>query len=161
MSYLKNSGYPFGGRILNIAYSDIGAAPKNSAEHFQIAAHLGFNALKGDVRITADGGLVMCHDAGITLDENGRASLVNILRGDTYTADVSAEDGIVSVKNIAYTGSISGYDDGLPALLMNMLDYSLDVCCPENPEARIFWDGKALRLDTGNRDGMYRIHVSV
>ena len=35
--------------------------------------------------------------------ENGRASLVNILRGDTYTADVSAEDGIVSVENIAYT----------------------------------------------------------
>ncbi len=370
VSNLKNSGYPFGGRILNIAYSDIGAAPMNTAEHFQLAAHLGFNSLKGDVRITADGGLVMCHDAGITLDENGRigrydrnnqllfrdlsftdvkameyaakadimghhakvcdfetyiricrdhekvayitvrdynipdmiagvmailrkynmegqsiinsftfealqevrkytdripgsnvfdigylpdmndlnrllslgngimtlfwytvgltkehwaeadgllaaaaeaelpvhmaivpsrepyefmlgkglqgfqlfrailpytrsdihfriavengtASLVNILRSDTYTADVSAENGIVSVKNISYTGSGAGYDDGLPALWMNQLDYRLDVCCQENPDARIFWDGSALRLDTGNRDGIYRIHVSV
>jgi len=370
MSNLKNSGYPFSGRVLNIAYSDIGAAPMNSAEHFQLAAHLGFNSLKGDVRITADGGLVMCHDAGITLDENGRigrydrnnqkmfrdlafadvkameyaamvepmghyarvcdfetyvricrdnekvayvtvrdynipdmiagviailrkynmeghsiinsfayealrevrkhtdripvshvfdlgylpteedlhrllalgngimtlfwytigltkehwaeadgllkaaadaelpvymaivpqrepyefmlgkgiqgfqlfrtilpytrsdihfriavengeASLVNILRGNTYTADVSAENGIISVKNITCTGSGTGYDDGLPSLWMNMLDYSLDVCCQENPDARVFWDGKALRLDSGNRDGVYRIHVSV
>lgn len=57
---------------MNIAYSTIDLAPINTAEHFQLAAHLGFNALKGDVRITKDNKLVMCHDAGITLDEKGR-----------------------------------------------------------------------------------------
>lgn len=67
-----NRGYPFGSRILRIAYSDLLFAPMNSAEHFQLAAHLGFDSLKGDVRITADGGLVMCHDEGLTLDSEGR-----------------------------------------------------------------------------------------
>ncbi|MBE6966627.1 MAG: hypothetical protein E7441_11415 [Ruminococcaceae bacterium] len=62
----------FDKEIMNTAYSQITLAPINTAEHFQLAAHLGFNALKGDVRITKDNKLVMCHDAGITLDENGR-----------------------------------------------------------------------------------------
>lgn len=59
-------------QIMNTAYSSIDLAPINTAEHYQLAAHLGFNALKGDVRITADDKLVMCHDPGITLDANGR-----------------------------------------------------------------------------------------
>jgi len=64
--------FAFNSQTLNIAYSSVGLAPINTAEHYQLAAHLGFNALKGDVRITKDGHIVMCHDAGITLDENGR-----------------------------------------------------------------------------------------
>ncbi len=63
--------------IMNTAYSAIGLAPINTAEHFHLASHLGFNALKGDVRITKDDRLVMCHDAGITLDENGRITKYN------------------------------------------------------------------------------------
>lgn len=62
----------FSDQIMNIAYSTLGLAPANTAEHFQIAAHMGFNAIKGDVRITSDNGLVMCHDAGVTLDCDGR-----------------------------------------------------------------------------------------
>jgi len=66
------------GSVLRIAYSDLMLtpgnllAPINTAEHYLLAAHLGFNAIKGDVRITADGGLIMCHDAGFTFDEAGR-----------------------------------------------------------------------------------------
>ena len=66
------------GSVLRIAYSDLMLtpgnllAPINTAEHYLLASHLGFNAIKGDVRITADGGLIMCHDAGFTFDENGR-----------------------------------------------------------------------------------------
>ncbi len=63
----NDGGYPFRGYVLNIVYSDLLFAPMNSAEQYQLAAHLGFDALRGDVRITADGGLVMCHDEGITL----------------------------------------------------------------------------------------------
>ena len=67
-------GHKFNGEVMNTAYSDIGLAPINTAEHFQLAAHLGFNALKGDVRITSDKKLIMCHDAGLTLDANGRVT---------------------------------------------------------------------------------------
>lgn len=72
---MKNTDFhrcKFMNQIMNTAYSSIDLAPINTAEHYLLAAHLGFNALKGDVRITADDQLVMCHDAGITLDENGR-----------------------------------------------------------------------------------------
>lgn len=62
----------FNGEVVNIAYSTVGLAPINTAEHFHLACHLGFNTIKGDVRITADGGLVMCHDPAFTLDEDGR-----------------------------------------------------------------------------------------
>lgn len=64
--------HKFNRTIMNTAYSTIRLAPINTAEHFHLASHLGFNALKGDVRITSDGGLVMCHDAAFTFDENGR-----------------------------------------------------------------------------------------
>ena len=75
------------GTVLKIAYSDLMVtpgnllAPINTAEHYLLASHLGFNAIKGDVRITADGGLIMCHDAGFTFDENGRIILYDRARG--------------------------------------------------------------------------------
>lgn len=61
-------------QILNIAYSNLEDThcPINTMEHYLTACKLGFNALKGDVRPTSDGYLVMCHDLGITLNEEGR-----------------------------------------------------------------------------------------
>jgi len=64
--------HKFNQEIVNIAYSGLNLAPINTAEHYHLACHLGFNTIKGDVRITADGGLVMCHDHAFTVDENGR-----------------------------------------------------------------------------------------
>ena len=61
-------------QILNIAYSGLDNihCPINTMEHYLTACKLGFNALKGDVRPTKDGQLVMCHDPGITQNEEGR-----------------------------------------------------------------------------------------
>ena len=57
---------------LNIAYSSIGRRPINTVEHFTDAAtNFGYNALKCDVRLTSDGELVCCHDAGFTFDSSG------------------------------------------------------------------------------------------
>ena len=58
--------------MLKIAYSDIFLAPINTLEHFLTAAHLGFNALKCDCRLSSDGVVILCHDAGFTIDSNGR-----------------------------------------------------------------------------------------
>ena len=68
-----------------IAYSfvhGINDAPINSAEHFELVASdafslptiNSFSTIKGDLRITADNGLVMCHDAGFTLNGEGRVT---------------------------------------------------------------------------------------
>lgn len=58
----------------SIAYSRIANdnGPINTAEHFRYCATLPFTSLKADLRPTADGGVILCHDKGFTLDENGR-----------------------------------------------------------------------------------------
>ncbi len=57
---------------LRIAYSAIWVDKINTATHWLFAADMGFNVLKGDVEITSDGKLIMCHDPGFTFDGNGR-----------------------------------------------------------------------------------------
>ena len=79
-------------RIFNcIAYSVISDddtdAPINTAEHFR---HVGtqdiFTSIKGDVRPTSDGGLVMCHDPAFTLGEQS---------GRITTYDPSSPNNVV------------------------------------------------------------------
>lgn len=62
-----------------IAYSKIAddGGAINTAEHFIHCAKKHFTALKGDVRPTSDGKLIMCHDAGFTLREDGRITTFN------------------------------------------------------------------------------------
>lgn len=62
----------FSKEFLRIAYSAIWVDKANTATHWLFASDMGFNVLKGDVEITSDGKLIMCHDPGFTFDENGR-----------------------------------------------------------------------------------------
>lgn len=104
----------FNGEVMNTAYSTIGLAPINSAEHFQLAAHLGFNALKGDVRITADNKLIMCHDAGMTLDENGRVTSYNssnaLVIKETNYADLMALEYIANNGVLGHYAKVCDFD---------------------------------------------------
>lgn len=61
----------FDNQILNIGNSGINTLQANSVEHFLITAKLGFNCLKGDMRLTSDNKIIMCHDIGFTFDTNG------------------------------------------------------------------------------------------
>lgn len=80
--YLKAANYQlthdkarFDKQFNYVAYSHLssGDAPYNTEEHFLKCANMGgFTALKGDVRPTLDGGLIMCHDAGYTFDANNK-----------------------------------------------------------------------------------------
>mgnify|MGYP004655421079 CR=1 FL=1 len=66
------------GAHLAIAYSSIGRMAINTKEHFlDCCKNYGYNVLKCDVRPTSDGELVLCHDAGFTLDANGRITTYN------------------------------------------------------------------------------------
>lgn len=44
----------------------------NTMSHFRKAEEYGFTCLKADMRLLSDGEIVLCHDAGLTLDPNGR-----------------------------------------------------------------------------------------
>jgi hypothetical protein len=64
----------YDGKFMCGAYSDgYGGYPSNNAASYEIAARLDFDVIKGDVRITSDGVLVMCHDPAYTLT-NGKIS---------------------------------------------------------------------------------------
>ena len=60
--------------ILNISYSKLFdlPIPWNTAELYETACELGFDAIKGDVTPSSDGKLIMCHDSYFRLNENGR-----------------------------------------------------------------------------------------
>ena len=73
---------PWTGDFEYIAYSGLYDEPSiriNSTEFFEhyCSGAYGFNVMKGDVRPTADHGIVMCHDAGFTLDAEGRITSYN------------------------------------------------------------------------------------
>lgn len=60
-----------------IAYSHVAGIddpPGNTAEHFENCCYeeYPFTSLKGDLRLTSDGRIIMCHDPGFTLDSKGR-----------------------------------------------------------------------------------------
>lgn len=56
-----------------VAYSKVPATVKNTAEHFKhVAKQQGYDGIKGDVQISKDGVVVMCHDPGFTLNEEGK-----------------------------------------------------------------------------------------
>ena len=78
-----------------IAYSSVTGSEGaiNTAKHYEWAAKQGvFSALKGDVRPTLDGELIMCHDAGFTLSTGGH----------TVTSDGYIKDASGNVVNEAY-----------------------------------------------------------
>lgn len=68
----RSVNIPWGG-FLNIAYSALWSyGPINTEMVYETAGFFGFDAIKGDVQISADNVLIMCHDSGFTLDENGK-----------------------------------------------------------------------------------------
>ena len=52
-----------------------GLAPENTWESFDVALSLGVDAIETDIRATADGTLVLRHDAELERTTNGRGSL--------------------------------------------------------------------------------------
>lgn len=63
----------FDGKFIQIAYSYVdGGGATNSEEHYEHCAKNDYDAVKADLRLTSDNQLVCCHDAGITLNADGR-----------------------------------------------------------------------------------------
>lgn len=99
----------FDSKIVNIAYSvlDSTDCPINTMEHYLTACKLGFNALKGDVRPTADGGLVMCHDVGFTLDENNR--IIKFDRGNHILISEMTLEQVLALEHEQFHRELGHY----------------------------------------------------
>ena len=92
-SMLRRDKAKFDNSFNYVAYSKVidSQGAINTAEHFEwCAKHGGFTALKGDIQLTADNVLIMCHDIGFTFDENDR--IVNYkAENSTLIHDLTAE----------------------------------------------------------------------
>lgn len=111
------------GAHLAIAYSSIGRMAINTKEHFlDCCKNYGYNVLKCDVRPTSDGKLVLCHDAGFTLDANGRITTYNAA-SSTSIREMTAAQCIALEHADSKSYGLLGYY-ARPCLIG---DY-LDVC---------------------------------
>jgi glycerophosphoryl diester phosphodiesterase len=76
--YWKKQRQRFNDKPIMVAYSNgAGAGLMNTELSYMLAALGGFKWLKGDVRPTSDGKLIMCHDAGFTFHTNGYITAYN------------------------------------------------------------------------------------
>lgn len=144
-----------------IAYSQI-SSPKrtmlNTAEHYNFVGQTdGFDAIKGDIQITSDNYLVMCHDKGFTFDTNGRITTFNSsnctpIRNMTYEQVVALEyatqyegayihpadiDSLLRAsKRYGKFPYITIRDENIdviaPILIEKLREYSLETCCVIN-----------------------------
>lgn len=79
----------FDSKFQNVAYSGSrNGYPANTLGSYEGYALAGFDGIKGDVRVTGDGHLVMCHDEGFTLDSNGRITTYDP-SNQTYIIDMT------------------------------------------------------------------------
>ena len=128
--------------ILDIAYSDIGLAPWNTMEHYYIAAQLGFNAIKGDVRVTKDGKLVMCHDGGFTLNNDGKIDEFDPANNTPIRELLFEEcmklDHKEFSKSSGYCAKVASFDDFVwlcakmgKVCYVTLRDWNLEALVPE------------------------------
>ena len=78
----------------------------NTAEMYDYVGASGYDAIKGDIRITSDNALVMCHDAGFTLDGNGDIIAYNA-SDNTLIRDMT----LAQVQSLVFAKKTTGGDD--------------------------------------------------
>ena len=101
----------FDNKFQCVAYSGSkNGYPPNTRESYEGYALAGFDGIKGDVRVTSDNKLVMCHDPGFTFDGNGRITTYNSSDA-TAIIDMTFED----VMELEYAMKPEGADYVHPA----------------------------------------------
>lgn len=107
LSILKSQ---FDNCILNIAYSQLNddIAPINTETHFDYAISKGFNVLKADMRLTKDNKIVLCHDAGFTLNEDGR--IIGYNEDNNILIRNLDRDAIINLEHSYFYDSLGKYE---------------------------------------------------
>lgn len=116
--------------LMNTAYSSINLGIANSKMHFDLSGRFGFNALKGDVRITKDNVLVMHHDAALKINSSGQLVTTG---GDEYP--FITNDWTTTLKDRTYKETL-GY---LPEWSQHICTFEeyIQLCVKHNKIAYI------------------------
>lgn len=112
-------------KILNIAYSSLDDGyPINTYEHFKFAIKSGFNSLKTDLRLTSDRKLILCHDAGFTLDKDGRITTFDA--SNCKLIHDMTSDEILALEHLNFASRLGYYAHPIA------LETYLDLCTEYN-----------------------------
>ncbi len=121
-----------------IAYSKInGIAPRiNTEEHYRWCGKKDFTSIKGDVQITADGKLVMCHDVGFTLDENGK--ITTYKEADAIAIRDLTEEECLALRHAGWNSKVCNFETYIQICkqynkiaYITVLDEYIDEVIPE------------------------------
>ncbi len=106
-AFLRMNKSKFDDSFNYIAYSKVteSQGPINTAEHFEWCAKSGkFTALKGDIQLTSDNAIIMCHDVGITLNGEGRVKSYDSTKA-TMVHDMTEDECLSLEHQLAYNGN--------------------------------------------------------
>ena len=79
---------PMNGKTLIIAHRGAsGYAPENTMEAFRLAAEMKADGIELDVHLTADGQVVVCHDAKVDRTSNGQGNITDYTLEELRTMD--------------------------------------------------------------------------
>ena len=99
----------FDGKFNLIAYSKVNNPYNyviNTVENYRYAGQQGYDGIKGDLRITSDNEIVMCHDAGFTFDGNGK-----IIAFDSNNYTPIKNMTLAEVKELVFAQQTTSGDD--------------------------------------------------
>lgn len=158
-----------------IAYSNIQGSGMsiNTLEHFEWCAKKPvFKSIKADMQLTSDGKIILCHDDGFTLDQNGKvttfdANNCTLIHDMTYAECVALQHagtdqhvcGIDAVlktckkygKNLYITLRNNYYQDTFDALLPLLKQYNFESntiinAYPQNDEKCNYIRSKSTKI---------------
>ena len=94
-----------------IAYSSVRDSGHNinTAEHYEWCAKQGFTSIKGDVQPTSDGKLILCHDAGISLNSDGKIAKYDVATA-TPIHDMT-ETECLALQHTSPIENMCGFDE--------------------------------------------------
>ena len=105
----KHQNYLYKDSLIFVAYSSLNHNyPINTLSHFIAAAKCGFNSLKADLRITKDSVLILCHDLGFTLDNNGR--IINFDSHNYIPISDMMSDDVLALEINAFNKEMGYYE---------------------------------------------------
>lgn len=119
--------------ITNVEYSVLPGFPGNSEPHFRYAAQSGFSGLKADMRLSSDGVIFLCHDAGYTFDENGKITAFD-RDNAVLIQDMPSEE--ISLLEFAGTGDTAVHPCRLETVLGICKEYDIIPYLTLRPEER-------------------------
>lgn len=124
---LKRDKAKFDSSFNYIAYSgQVSGWYANTAQHYEWCAKQGsFTALKGDIQLTSDNKIIMCHDIGFTLNDDDRIVTYNSSNPKTKLIHDLTEAECLALEFVSPTNGVYSHPANLDTYLFICKKYGM------------------------------------